>query len=452
MSPYSRNTLQKTVNKNIVMEGVSITGKFSKTKIKPAPENHGIVFKRVDIVGQPNIEASFENVEYISRFGITITKNNYSVSYIEMILAALFGLQVDNVLIEIDCEHMPIYDGSAIFFVNEINKIGIKKQKAKKKVYKINEILIGDDNNFVVMPLNNLDITIMFAFGMNILGSQFATMNLETNFVKEIAPARTHMFLGELLLLLESNLIKTNNLKNSIIFVDQFVSSENLKLLVTFFKSDKIKISPQGHLLVYNKYDELQTADLRFVNEVSRHKLLYSLSFLALFGGKILGKFYITKPTIEKYTYFFKKIHKVLMIKKYEYDIALSFAGENRIYVEKVAKFLKKNNISVFYDKYEQVNLWGKDLYQHLNNVYKNKSQFCVVFVSEFYAKKLWTNHELKSAQERAFNENKEYILPVRFDETIIPGLNSTTGYINLNNVSEKGLSEMIINKLKMEG
>lgn len=130
------------------------------------------------------------------------------------------------------------------------------------------------------------------------------------------------------------------------------------------------------------------------------------------------------------------------------FDIGLSFAGEQRKYVEQVANFLSEKQIKVFYDKYEEVSLWGKDLYQHLNDVYKNKCKYCIIFISNDYAKKLWTKHELASAQTRAFKENREYILPVRFDNTEIPGLNETVGYIDANTRSPKEIAELAFKKL----
>ena len=108
--------------------------------------------------------------------------------------------------------------------------------------------------------------------------------------------------------------------------------------------------------------------------------------------------------------------------KNYQYDVALSFAGPNRSYVERVADFVRRHDVPVFYDTYEEVGLWGKDLYTHLAELYSKKARYCVMFVSEDYAERLWTNHERKNAQVRAFQENKEYILPVRLDYTEIPG------------------------------
>ncbi len=131
-----------------------------------------------------------------------------------------------------------------------------------------------------------------------------------------------------------------------------------------------------------------------------------------------------------------------------EYDVVLSFAGEDRKYVEQTAKYLKNKGVKVFYDNYETIDLWGKDLYQHLDNVYHRKAKYAVIFISNYYSKKLWTNHELKSAQARAFSENEEYILPVRFDDTEIPGIRNTIGYLSLKDLKPSQLGKKIIEKL----
>lgn len=117
---------------------------------------------------------------------------------------------------------------------------------------------------------------------------------------------------------------------------------------------------------------------------------------------------------------------------KFDFDVALSFAGEDRKYVEQVAGFLQEMGIRVFYDKYEEVTLWGKDLYVHLSSIYFERARYTVIFISKYYKEKLWTNHERESAQARAFQEKSEYILPARFDHTEIPGILPTKGYIDL--------------------
>lgn len=135
-----------------------------------------------------------------------------------------------------------------------------------------------------------------------------------------------------------------------------------------------------------------------------------------------------------------------------QYDIAFSFAGEDRAYVEKVALLLKEKGIKVFYDEFEKVSLWGKDLYQYLSDIYSKRARLAVIFISESYSKKYWTNHELKAAQARAFQENSEYILPARFDQTQIPCVHPTVGYIDLNNYSPNEFSDLIIKKLVQAG
>ncbi len=134
---------------------------------------------------------------------------------------------------------------------------------------------------------------------------------------------------------------------------------------------------------------------------------------------------------------------------EFEFDVALSFAGEDREYVEKVARYLTEKDIKVFYDKYEKTKLWGKDLYVHLDEIYQKKAKYCVMFLSSYYAEKLWTNHERKSAQARAFKEKGEYILPARFDETEVPGILPTVGYIDLRSLEPEEFGKLVIEKLK---
>jgi hypothetical protein len=137
-------------------------------------------------------------------------------------------------------------------------------------------------------------------------------------------------------------------------------------------------------------------------------------------------------------------------VQEYQYDVCLSFAGEDRRYVSDVAAELARRGIRVFYDEYEQANLWGKDLYQHLANVYQNLGKYCVIFASAAYAAKVWPRHELASAQARALREHSEYILPARFDDTAIPGLLPTTAYLDLRTLEPAAVAELVENKLSL--
>ena len=134
--------------------------------------------------------------------------------------------------------------------------------------------------------------------------------------------------------------------------------------------------------------------------------------------------------------------------KIYEFDIALSFAGENRSYVEEVAKLLRLKGIRVFYDAFEEVQLWGKNLYDYLSDIYQNKARYTILFISKYYNQKLWTSHERESMQARAFRESREYILPARFDDTEIPGISKTIGYINLSKKTPEPFVALIDKKL----
>lgn len=136
----------------------------------------------------------------------------------------------------------------------------------------------------------------------------------------------------------------------------------------------------------------------------------------------------------------------------FRYDVALSFAGENRDYVEHLASHLRARGIRVFYDKYEQPILWGKNLYTHLSDVYRKQAKYTVIFISEHYARKVWTNHERESAQARALTENEEYILPVRFDDTELPGLLPTVAYIDARTTTPISLADTVAEKLRLAG
>jgi len=136
------------------------------------------------------------------------------------------------------------------------------------------------------------------------------------------------------------------------------------------------------------------------------------------------------------------------MIDNYEYDVALSFAGEDRDYVSEVAAILRSLGLRVFYDEFEQVKLWGKDLYEYLDDIYGKRAKYCVVFISQFYAQKVWPTHERRSAQARALKQHEEYILPARFDDTEIPGIRSTVAYIDLKKLSPADFAKLVAEKI----
>lgn len=139
------------------------------------------------------------------------------------------------------------------------------------------------------------------------------------------------------------------------------------------------------------------------------------------------------------------------MKESFRYDVTFSFASEDRPTVEHLARLMRRNGIRVFYDTWEQADLWGKDLYNHLDQIYRIAARYCIIFVSEHYVKKAWTKHELRSAQARAFEENSEYILPIRIDDTELPGLPPTIGYIDVRKIPLTEICQMFVSKLGLE-
>jgi len=140
------------------------------------------------------------------------------------------------------------------------------------------------------------------------------------------------------------------------------------------------------------------------------------------------------------------------MTRTVQFEIALSFAGEDREYVDRVANLLRDSGVTVFYDLFEEASLWGKNLYDYLSEIYQDKALFTIMFISEHYARKMWTNHERQAMQARAFQEHQEYILPARFDETPIPGVLPTVGYITLQTKTPEAFVETIKRKLVATG
>jgi hypothetical protein len=179
--------------------------------------------------------------------------------------------------------------------------------------------------------------------------------------------------------------------------------------------------------------------------EVKRHQLGSRIFEALRITAKGINLVEREVPDLDRYQ---KKELNIDCMQQYPYGAALSFAGEDRFYAEALADALHRHGIKVFYDEYEKSNLWGKNLYTYLSDVYQNKARYCVMFLSQHYATKLWTNHEREAAQARAFSENVEYILPVRLDDTNIPGILPTTAYVSWPPETAETIADMIMTKL----
>ncbi len=282
---------QQTLQDAISFYGVGLhTGKVVAMTFVPAAENFGIKFKRMDLAGQPTIDADVNNVVDSERATV-LRQNHAEIHTVEHVLAALIGLGIDNLLIEIDNEEAPILDGSAIKFVEAIEKMGIVELQADKVFYELNEeIRYYDpikDAEFIATPYKDYRITTMVDYKSTIVGSQFATMNNIDEFKTEIASCRTFCFLDELEQLVKHNLIKGGDLDNAIVIVDKFIESDKLNELKKLFNKPDLEINKQGIL---------SNIELHYQNEPARHKLLDIVGDLALIGTNLKAHIIASKP------------------------------------------------------------------------------------------------------------------------------------------------------------
>ena len=312
---------QTTINSSISLEGVGIhTGKDVKLTFNPADPDTGYVFKRVDLDGHPLIEALSKYVVNTQR-GTTLEKSGVKLKTIEHVLAALVGLEIDNVLIEINAEEPPIMDGSSKFFVDALEKAGLKQLNSLRKEYVIKNVITYKDeksgSEITVIPSENYQITAMVDYDTKVLGTQNASLSKLSEFKDNFSNARTFSFLHEIEMLLEDNLIKGGDLNNAIVYVDKKISDNTMEKLKKAFNKDKVSVKPNGIL------DNLT---LHYQNEAARHKLLDVLGDLALIGKRIRGKVIAKKPGHFINTEFAKKISDIiekeenLELKKKEYE------------------------------------------------------------------------------------------------------------------------------------
>lgn len=298
---------QQTVKGEVNLEGVGLhTGAQVKMKILPAEPNHGYVFQRIDLENQPYIEAVAENVVDVSR-GTTIEQNGGKVYTIEHILSALVGLQIDNALIQLDGPEPPIMDGSAIAFINAIEKIGITEQSAIRNYFEITESVFFRDENksaeIIALPLNDYRMTVMVDYNSPVLGSQHATLNNIKDYKEYFAPSRTFCFLHEIEELWKQDLIKGGDLNNAIVIADRVVGENELDYLSDLLQKPKVQVKEEGIL---------NNTELRFSNEPARHKLLDLLGDLALIGRPIKAQILAARPGHATNVEFAKKIRKLI--------------------------------------------------------------------------------------------------------------------------------------------
>jgi UDP-3-O-[3-hydroxymyristoyl] N-acetylglucosamine deacetylase/3-hydroxyacyl-[acyl-carrier-protein] dehydratase len=282
---------QKTLGGSFSLFGKGLhTGLNLTVTFNPAPENTGYKIQRIDLEGQPIIEAIAENVVATNR-GTVIAKGDARVSTIEHGMSALYALGIDNCLIQVNGPEFPILDGAADAYVQAINKVGIVDQNAPKDYYIIRKKLeISDEETgsvITILPDEDFSITAMCSFNSKFISSQFATLSNINDYATEIAPARTFVFVRDIVPLLEANLIKGGDLDNAIVIYERQVEQPKLDKLADLMHVPHIDAGKIGYI---------QHRPLQWDNECTRHKLLDIIGDMALIGKPIKGRIIATRP------------------------------------------------------------------------------------------------------------------------------------------------------------
>ena len=298
---------QRTIKNSGRLSGIGLhTGKKANITFKPALINHGIKFQRIDLKDKPIINADVDNVVSVER-GTTLSQNNATVATVEHLLAAIVGLQIDNIMIQIDGEEIPILDGSSIEFLECLESCEFKDQDAARNYIEISDkIHYKDDKNNVeiaIYPHNNHRITCMVDYNSEILGSQHHTLNKLSKFKEEISRARTFCFLHEIEELFNKNLIKGGDLNNAIVIVDKVLDKIKLDKISKMMGRKKVEVKKEGIL---------NNTELKYKNEPARHKLLDIIGDLALVGRPIKGHIIAARPGHKSNIEFAKILKKSL--------------------------------------------------------------------------------------------------------------------------------------------
>jgi UDP-3-O-[3-hydroxymyristoyl] N-acetylglucosamine deacetylase/3-hydroxyacyl-[acyl-carrier-protein] dehydratase len=316
MDQRNDTSFQHTIANEITIAGAGIhSGQAVTMRIKPAAPNTGINFQRVDIEGKPIVKADVDNVVETNR-STTLESGGARISTIEHLMAALVGMQVDNALIEIDGEEVPILDGSAQPFVQALSEAGVQQQDAVKIYYTIdhNITFIDEDKKveMVALPYHEYRINTLIDFNSPVLGTQHAALKDMQEFNTEVAPCRTFCFFHELEWLISNNLIKGGDINNAIVVVDKPVTSDQVERISKVFHKQDVKVSAEGIL---------NNLELRFPNEPARHKLLDVVGDLALVGYPFKAHIIANRPGHAANVKFAKKIKDHIKKNKYKQEV-----------------------------------------------------------------------------------------------------------------------------------
>jgi UDP-3-O-[3-hydroxymyristoyl] N-acetylglucosamine deacetylase/3-hydroxyacyl-[acyl-carrier-protein] dehydratase len=347
MDQHFNSDKQHTLSESVSISGTGLhTGVLVDMTLQPANPGFGIQFQRVDLPNQPLIKADCDLVTDTSR-GTTLQVGDAKVSTVEHILAALIGLGVDNLLIELNGPEIPIMDGSSAPFIDAIEKVGVLEQDAAKAWYSIDENIFHYDEDkrveMVALPALDYQITTLIDFNSPVLGTQHAALKTIKDFKSEISPCRTFCFLHELETLLEHDLIKGGDINNAIVVVDKPVTKEEMTRLAKVFKRDKIEVKSEGYL---------NNLELRFPNEPARHKLLDVIGDLALIGYPIKARIIANRPGHSSNVEFAKKIKQYIKKNKNIKDVPIYDPSATPVYtLEQIEKTLPHRHPFLLVDK-----------------------------------------------------------------------------------------------------
>lgn len=307
---------QHTLGSVVSISGTGLhTGILVDMTLHPANPGFGIQFQRIDLPNKPVIKADCDLVTDTSR-GTTLQMGDVKVSTVEHILAALVGMSVDNVLIELNGPEIPIVDGSSEPFIELIEDAGVAEQEAAKIWYSLDENIYHYDEvkrvEMVALPSMEYQITTLIDFNSPVLGTQHAGLKTISDFKTEIAPCRTFCFLHELEMLLDNNLIKGGDINNAIVVVDKPVTEDEMNRLAKIFKREKMEVKSEGYL---------NNLELRFPNEPARHKLLDVVGDLALIGYPIKARIIANRPGHSTNVEFAKKIKQYIKKNRHVKDV-----------------------------------------------------------------------------------------------------------------------------------
>ncbi|MBL7870732.1 MAG: bifunctional UDP-3-O-[3-hydroxymyristoyl] N-acetylglucosamine deacetylase/3-hydroxyacyl-ACP dehydratase [Cyclobacteriaceae bacterium] len=301
------NHKQQTIKKSVTLSGVGLhTGVQTNMTFLPAKPNHGIKFQRIDLPGSPIIDADCDRVVDVSR-GTTIEQSGARVSTIEHTLAALVGLEIDNVLIQLDGPEAPIMDGSSIQFVNVLKEAETEEQNALRDFFEVQDSIFyreaARNVEIAALPLDDYRVTVMIDYNSPVLGSQHASITNIRQFEKEIASCRTFCFLHELEMLYKNNLIKGGDLNNAIVIVDRVVENHELENIAKMLGKPRVEVKKEGIL---------NNIELRYNNEPARHKLLDIIGDLALAGRPLKAQILAARPGHAANVAFARKLKKLM--------------------------------------------------------------------------------------------------------------------------------------------